>query len=89
MRVSLSIRVTSAARALGEQDGQHEPGKAGAGAEIEPALGARRGERQELGRIGEVAVPDVGQRARGDEIDGLLPLPQQSLVSLEPLKRFT
>ena len=78
-----------ACRALGEKNCQYEPGKAGAGAEVEPALGARRGERQELGRIGKVAVPDFGKRARGDEIDGLLPLAQQGRVSLEPVKRFT
>ena len=75
--------------AAGEHNCEDHPGETGAGTEVEPALGIGRGEREELGGIGEVARPDAVQRARGDEIDGLLPLPQQGLVSRKFINRFT
>ncbi len=72
-----------------KQDGHNQAGKAGAGAEVDPGVKARWGQGQELGAVGEMAVPDGIERAGGHQIDGLLPLAQQFLVDGEALNCFT
>ena len=53
-------------------------------------LGAAQDVRQRFQlEIGDVAMPDVIERRRPHEIDGLLPLPQQRFVRLQPRDCFT
>ena len=48
---------------VGKRAGDDQPGKAGAGAEVDPAFGVGR-QGQELERVGDVAGPDVGSVER-------------------------
>ena len=61
--------------ALLSRDGEDEPGKARAGAEIEPGAGLRR-EVEELERVGDVPGPDVLQRRGADQVLDRLPAPE-------------
>ena len=71
-----------------QQDRYHQPRKAGAGAQVDPGPGGWS-QGQELGRVGEMAVPDGIQCAGRHQIYGLLPLPQQGLVGRQPVDCFT
>ena len=72
----LSTRWTCAPAPLGERDGEHQPGKAGAGAEVEPAS-APPARSQELQRVGDVARPDLVRAS---------PAPTRFLIAL-PARR--
>ena len=49
----------------------------------------RRDQRQKLRRVGEVAVPQVIDRAGADKIDRALPLAQQVRIGVQALTCFT
>ena len=69
-------------------DGDHQAGEAGAGAHVDPSLGLRR-QRNELGRIRDMAGPDRGEGRIGDEV-GLVPPAIEHLdEGREPLLCFT
>ena len=70
------------------EDGNHQAGKASAAAEIEPAPGLRK-ERCELGAVGHMPAPDLGQGARRDQVLHPLPLGEERDIGGEPLPRFT
>ena len=83
-----STRWTIGARRLRQRAGQHHAGKAAAAAEVDPDL-RRRGEVQELQRIGDVAGPEMWKRRGRDEIGLGLPLQEQIDVAIEPRLCFT
>src|ERR1700730_440414 len=56
-RIAAAPPVARDAANTREWDGEHEPGQAGAGAHVDPAFGLWR-ERNELGRIRDMAGPD-------------------------------
>ena len=72
MRASDSISVTSRS---GRSAASTRPGKSGAGAQIGQFFGSV-GIRSELRRIEDMAAPDIVDRRRADQVDGLLPLQQ-------------
>ena len=71
------------------QQGQDQPRKAGATAQVDESLGARRDQGPKLGRIQKMAAPDVVERFRADEIDRLLPFDDECGIGLEALECFT
>ena len=91
LRVSLSMRVKwmvplprngeRGDDTICQHDRADEAGEAAAGAEVDPGAGFNGSEGNNLGAVGEVAMPDIVERAGRNEIDRLLPLPEQSLVS--------
>ena len=76
------------ARDVGQRAGDHQPGKSGAGAEIDPDFGLR-GEVEKLQRIGDMPGPDLRNRGRRDQVHALLPFDQQRHESIEPGGDFT
>ena len=85
----LSTRWTAAPGPSGERAGDDQPGKAGAGAEIDPDLGVRR-ERQELERVGDVPGPDRrDRRAARSDWCAALHRQQQFDEAIEPRRCFT
>jgi len=73
---------------LGERDGDHQPRKARARAEVEPAQRLRL-DRQELQRVGDVAGPDLAERRRPDQVLDPLPAPELRDQKVEPRRCFT
>ena len=70
------------------EDRNHQTGEAGARSEVGP--GPRRlPAPPKLSRIGEMAPPDGLQGARSDQIDGLLPLPEQAGIGFQAVNGFT
>jgi hypothetical protein len=69
--------------------GEDQSGEAGPGAEVYEDAAGRREQGQELGAVQKVAVPEVGQGGRADQVDLGLPFHQQSGVDLQPLQCFT
>ncbi len=76
------------ARRPGHGTGEDDAGKAAAAAEVGPALG-RRGEIDELKRVGDVPGPELRQGRGRDQIGLGLPLPEQRDVAIEPFLGFT
>ena len=71
------------------EDRQHQPGKAGAAAEIDQASRVVRDERAQLRRIEHVAAPQIGERVAADEVDARRPAGQQLGIGFEPRQCFT
>ena len=72
------------------QNGEHQPWKSGTAADIEAEfLGPGRNKRPELGRIPEMPPPGVLEGRGADEIDRLLPMPKQRVVTPKPVQCFT
>ena len=69
-------------------DRDDETWEAGAAADVEPGPRVGR-EGQKLGAIGDMAMPDLGKRGPGDQIDPRLPLLEQGHVELKLIKCFT
>ena len=82
----LSTRWTAAPARPASAQAMTSPGKAGAGAEIDPASGLRR-QRQELQRIGDVAGPDVRDGRARDQVDVRLPHQQELPTKQVQLRR--
>jgi len=70
-------------------DGESQAWKATAGAEVDCPGGPRRNEWDELERIGDVALPDFGLVAAGDQVDDAVPSQQQGGEGVEPRACFT
>ncbi len=87
-RWSLSTQWTTALGSPGELDGDDQPGKAGAGAHVEPARRAL-GQRQKLGAVGDVTRPDGREGRFGDEIGRPAPAGEQIDEDREAVLCFT
>jgi hypothetical protein len=74
---------------LGPQRCQNQPGKSSAGAEIGQSFCVRGNERQELRRVEDMAAPDIVDRRRPDQVDGLLPLEEQFDIRFQLPPCFT
>src|SRR5438067_11102520 len=55
------------------EDGQYQPGKPGAAAEIDQAARFVRNKRQQLRRIEEMAAPQIAERVAADQVDAPRP----------------
>ena len=73
---------------VGERAGDHQAGKAAAGAEIDPDAGLG-GEREKLQRVGDVPRPDRRDRRGRDQIGVLLLSDELFNELVEPRLRFT
>ena len=73
---------------LGERDGEHQAGEAGAGAEIRPSQRLRL-DRQQLERVGDMPGPHLGEGAWADEVLDLLPAPELVDQDIELPRCFT
>ena len=67
---------------------EHKTGETGTGAEIEPDFGIGR-EIEQLQRVRDMAGPQMGNRARPDQIGVGLCLQQQIDEAIEPAECFT
>ena len=68
---------------------QDEPGESRAAAQIDQARGFRRDESGKLGRVPDMAAPDIVQRARGDQVVSRVPFAEQADIGLQPRQCFT
>ena len=72
-----------------QYNGDHQPRKAAAAAQIDPIPGIVRRQGRQLGGIEHMPAPELGKRGRRDQIDGFLPFPEQGLVEDQPGHCFT
>ena len=72
-----------------DHDGEHQPGKPCAAAEIGDRVGRRGKMRHQLRRIEHVATPQIGQRVLADQVDRRLPLFEEGGIGFQPGQRFT
>ncbi len=77
----------------GAHHGEHQAGKARAAAEVDQDAPARRigrrQEREELGRVEYMALPEPAQGSPADEVNAAVPLLQQRGETAQALRRFT
>ena len=71
------------------EDCQHKAGEAGAATHVDQDLDLRRQEGPQLGRIQDVAAPQIFQALGRDQVDGFLPLDQDIGVAAEAFQCFT
>ena len=70
--------------AIAPENGEHESGKSGAAAEIEKRARVRRNQGKKLGRIENVAAPNVGETGGAHQINAGLPSLKGGDQNLEP-----
>lgn len=70
-------------------DGEHQSWKTRAATKIDKhaVLAGQKGKN--LGGVMEMALPEVRQGPRPDQIDRLLPVPEQACIGIEPRECFT
>ena len=82
------VRLDQIERTAGGE-GQDQAREAGAGAQVDGAGWERLHQRNELERIGNVALPEEWLIPRGDEVDGSVPAEQERRELFERLQCFT